>query len=239
MKIKIWNLDPSKNLLPQDIYNQYYFRKTNKFIGNSFIGIGNVKTAFWWNRPLKEENLDYLTFSEETGYSLNMPLFDYLPKWKSNYNILINKHNAPTIIHLAFKNKLSEEEKIDLSKVTTKAIFATLKALNISEWDFGVDNNDLLLKNKKICGSERITYENIFEEDLCLTLKYKEEKYLFDKLTYGKIKTKKEISGIFDEINIPYDKEAFLELYRKNLEKSINEFLDKYKNTNELLYVED
>ena len=58
---------------------------------------------------------------------------------------------------------------------------------------------------------------------------------LFDKLTYGKAKPKREITGIFDEYSLNYNKTEFLELYRKNLEESLNEALDKIKATNELI----
>ena len=235
MKVTIEQLNLSKNIIPEAVFHQYHFRTTGEFIGKSFIGIGNVQEAFWWNRPLLKNKVAILNQQEIIGNSLNLPLLDSFPEWKTNYNILINKQNAPTILHLAFKNNLSEAELKDLTKVTTKAIYNTLRALGISEKDYGVINNDLLLKEKKICGCERTWTKNIYEEDLCLTLKYKEEKDLFDKLTYGKAKPKRDITGIFDEINYPYNKNEFLELYRKNLEIAINEFLEKHKATNELI----
>ena len=235
MKVTIEQLNLSKKIIPEAVFHQYHFRTTKEFIGKSFIGIGNVQEAFWWNRPLIKEKVTFLTQQEDSSNSLNLPLLDKFPEWKTNYNILINKHNAPTILHLAFKNDLSEAELKDLCKVTSKAIFKTLTDLKIPEKDFGVLNNDLLLKEKKICGCERTWVKNIYEEDLCLTLKYNEEKDLFDKLTYGKTKPKREITGIFDEIDYSYNKNEFLELYRKNLEVAINEFLEKHKATNELI----
>ena len=235
MKVTIEQLNLSKKIIPEAVFHQYHFRTTKEFIGKSFIGIGNVQEAFWWNRPLIKEKVTFLTQQEDSSNSLNLPLLDKFPEWKTNYNILINKHNAPTILHLSFKKDLAEEEISCLSKITTNAIFNTLKALNITDRDFGAYNNDLLLKGKKICGCERTWYKNIYEEDLCLTLKYIEEKELFDKLTYGKAKPKREITGIFDEYSIDYNKAEFLELYRKNLEESLNEALEKIKDTNELI----
>ena len=235
MKVTIEELNLTNNIIPEAVFHQYHFRKTKEFIGKSFVGIGNVQEAFWWNRPELKNATKCLDQNTTAGNSLNLPLLSGFPSWKSNYNILINKHNAPTILHLSFKKDLSENEISYLSKVTTKAIFNTLKALNIPDKDFGAYNNDLLLKGKKICGCERTWYKNIYEEDLCLTLKYIEEKELFDKLTYGKAKPKREITGIFDEYSLNYNKAEFLELYRKNLEESLNEALDKIKATNELI----
>ena len=234
MQVEIKTIEPSKNIWPEAIFNQYYFRKHKKFIGKSFIGIGDVKEAFWWNRPLPEEDRDCIQIEKDGLASLNLPLLNNFPNWKSKYNVLINTYNAPTIVHLQFKNNLSHEEISKLREVTLSAIIKTLKEIGFNNKDITIINNDILLKGKKICGCERIFYKNIFEEDLCLTLKYKEEENIFNRLSFGKVPPKTKITGIFDEINYSYDKAQFLTLYKKNLEVAINEVLDSFANTNSL-----
>lgn len=148
---------------------------------------------------------------------------------------MINKNNAPLVIHLGFKNNLSSVELQDLKQLSTKALLNTLLEVDIPENALTFINNDILLNGKKISGGERIIKDNVYEEDSFLNLKYNEEKDLFNNLSGGAFKLKNGVTGIFDEFNLKISKMQFLELYRKNLEIAINEFLEKHKATNELI----
>lgn len=148
---------------------------------------------------------------------------------------MINTYNAPVVMHLKFKNNLSKAELHDLKRVSTIALINTLLEAHIPEDSLTFINNDVLLQGKKIYGGERIVKDTIYEEDSFLNLKYTDEKDLFNNLSGGMFKLKNGVTGIFDEFNLKLSKMQFLELYRKNLEIAINEFLEKHKATNELI----
>lgn len=236
MKVKISQIYPSKGIFPDILKNQFHYRKYKEFIGNSEIVIADMKEATWWNRPLIENTNQLLKLESDGIYSFNLPLAFNYDKWKSNYNVLLNKYNAPLAIHLYFKNELSAEEYSELRLIATKAVVNTLVEVGIPREEIVFINNDILLKGKKFSGGECIHDKNIFEENIFITLHYFEEKEIFDRLTIGKIKPKRDITGVFDEFKINSTKQQFLEKYQKNLETLINNFLEKYKNSNALLY---
>lgn len=235
MKVTIQRVNPSKNIIPPVVYNQFHFRKFNEFKGKSEIGVGIIEEPFFWNRPLTENTTELLKLEENNIYSFNLPFALTTQKWKSNYNIMINTYNAPVVMHLKFKNSLSKAELQDLKKVSTIALINALLEAHIPEDSLTFINNDVLLQGKKIYGGERIVKDTIYEEDSFLNLKYNEEKDLFNNLSGGSFKLKNGVTGIFDEFNLKLSKIQFLELYRKNLEIAINDFLEKYKATNELI----
>lgn len=235
MKVKIKPINPSNEIIPDILNHQFHFRKYKEFIGKSAIVIADMKEATWWNRPLIE-NTDCLLRKEvDNLYSFNLPIAWTGAKWKSNYNVLLNEKNAPVAIHLCFKNTISENLKLDLRSLTSKVIYQTLITAGIPKEKIAFINNDILINGKKIAGGECIIKDNIYEENIFLTLGYIEEKAIFDRLTIGKAKPKREITGAFDEFSYDFKKEAFLELYRKALEKEFNLILEKHKDSNELI----
>ena len=235
MKVTIQKVNPSNNIIPQVLYNQFHFRKYKEFKGKSEVALGIIEEPIFWNRPLTEQTDQLIKLEQNNIYSLNLPFALSTHKWKSNYNIMINKNNAPLVIHLCFKNKLSLKELQDLKPISTKALLNTFLEINIPKNALTFINNDILLNGKKISGGERIIKDNIYEEDSFLNLKYKEEKEVFNSLSGGPFKLKNGITGIFDEFSLKISTVQFLEIYRKNLEILFNEFLEKHKTTNELI----
>lgn len=235
MKVTIQKVNPSNNIIPPVLYNQFHFRKYKEFKGKSEVALGIIEEPLLWNRPLIEQTDQLLKLEYNNIYSFNLPFALTTQKWKSNYNIMINKNNAPLVIHLGFKNNLSSVELHDLKQISTKALLITLLELNIPENTLTFINNDLLLNGKKISGGECIIKDNVYEEDSFLNLKYEEEKELFNNLSGGSFKLKNGITGIFDEFDLKISSLQFLEIYRKNLEILFNEFLEKIKDTNELI----
>ena len=235
MKVTIQKVKPSNNIIPPVLYNQFHFRKYKEFKGKSEVALGIIEEPLLWNRPLIEQADQLLKLEDNNIYSFNLPFALTTQKWKSNYNIMINKNNAPLVIHLGFKNNLSSVELQDLKQLSTKALLNTLLEVDIPENALTFINNDILLNGKKISGGERIIKDNVYEEDSFLNLRYEEEKELFDNLSGGSFKLKNGITGIFDEFDLKISSLQFLEIYRKNLEILFNKFLEKIKDTNELI----
>lgn len=235
MKVTIQKVKPSNNIIPPVLYNQFHFRKYKEFKGKSEVALGIIEEPLLWNRPLIEQADQLLKLEDNNIYSFNLPFALTTQKWKSNYNIMINKNNAPLVIHLGFKNNLSSVELQDLKQLSTKALLNTLLEVDIPENALTFINNDILLNGKKISGGERIIKDNVYEEDSFLNLRYEEEKELFNNLSGGSFKLKNGITGIFDEFDLKISSLQFLEIYRKNLEILFNKFLEKIKDTNELI----
>lgn len=235
MKVKINQINPTNGLIPDILKNQFHYRKYKEFIGKSEIVIADMKEATWWNRPLAENTNQLLKIESDGLYSFNLPIAWTYDKWKSNYNVILNENNTPVAIHLCFKTKLSDELKSDLRKLTGRSIYKALIAAGIPEDEIVFLNNDILVKGKKIAGGECISKDNIYEENIFLTLNYSIEKPIFDRLTIGKAKPKRAITGVFDEFETKLKKEDFLKLYKKVLEEEFNLILEKHKATNELI----
>ena len=47
MKVTIQRVNPSKNIIPPVVYNQFHFRKFNEFKGKSEIGVGIIEEPFF------------------------------------------------------------------------------------------------------------------------------------------------------------------------------------------------
>lgn len=225
--IYIEEMFPSNGQYPDIIEKQFQFRKNNIFSNENLIAIADMGEAIWWNRP-QIENTDQAWGIHSDGLPCcNLPIF--LGKnmvWKSEYNVLLNKHNIPTIIQIKFDKELTENEWNEIKKMSFSVISRTLLRLGVVETDLCVINNDLLLRGKKFSGSEQIIKRdlNIFTECLFVTLKYSEEKELFDKLTCGKVSATalKQITGLIDEYP-EITKEKFLEIYCEEFKKYLEE----------------
>lgn len=235
LKVKINPINPTNGIVPDILKNQFHYRKHKEFIGKSSVEIAEMKEATWWNRPLIEDTNELLKLESDGLYSFNLPIAFKYDKWKSNYNVLLNENNAPLAIHLCFKNELSEVEYSELRMIASRAVAEALIEVGIPKEEIVYINNDVLLNGKKFCGGECIHDKNIFEENIFLTLSYLKEEDTFKRLTIGKVKPKREITGVFDEFNVAKTKDQFLKVYKNKLEKLFNDFLEKHKDTNELI----
>lgn len=224
--IYVEDMHPSINKFPDIIENQFQFRKYNKFTGENVIAIADMGEAIWWNRPQIEDTSAAWGWQDNIP-CCNLPIFLGKNKvWKSNYNVLLNKNNIPTIIQLKFNHELSDKEIELLSKMSFSVISAALLRLGVPEKDLCAINNDLLLRGKKFVGIEQVpSGKNIYTECLFITLKYLEEKELFDQLTGGKVGAQavKKITGLIDEYE-SFTKEEFLKIYCEEFKKYLDQF---------------
>ena len=223
--IYVEEMFPTQNKYPDIIENQFQFRKNNKFTGENVVAIADMGEAIWWNRP-QIEDTEAAWGWQDTIPCCNLPIFLGKNKtWKSDYNVLLNKNNIPTIVQLKFNHELSSTELTQLSRMSFSVITNTLIKLGISETDLCVVNNDLLLRGKKFVGIEQVIRPTIYTECLFITLKYKEEKDLFDQLTSGKTgaQSRRAITGLLDEYE-GFTKEEFLKVYCEEFKKYLDQF---------------
>lgn len=225
MEIKLEILNPTINNYNTIFEQQFEFRKNNKFTGGNWAAIGIVESPFWWNRPLqKNSNKAKLVKLETNGlYSVNLPLILENIPWKSEYNLLVTKESIPFLIQLKFKKTISNSGRQQLHELLQNTIIKTLLDIEIPKSSIVSLNNDILLNGKKIAGFEYCLKENIYCCDGILTLRFKQDSKLFDKLSYGKAKPKTAISGVFDEFKINYTKQECLNIFKSNLEYFINQ----------------
>jgi hypothetical protein len=86
--------------------------------------------------------------------------------------------------------------------------------LGVSEDCLSRPRNDILFRNKKFVGGEKAFIDNVFTEDLVITLQVLPEKDIFDRLT-GEYAHKRSITGITEEIP-SITKDIFIDkLYEK------------------------
>ena len=208
---------PSIGKYPEIVEQLFRFRKENKFSGNNVVAIADMGEAMWWNRPQPEDTNSAWGIEKDGLPCCNVPtLFTKAHKWKSKYNILVNKHNVPTIIQIKFKQLPTTETINKLYSMTFKVIYQTLLKLGVAEQDLCQINNDILLRGKKIVGTERSfdASQYIYTEALFITLKYTEEQDIFSRLSSGKVAAtaKRGITGILDEYPT-ITKDRFLKIY--------------------------
>lgn len=226
--IYIEETQPSANKRPEVVEHLFHFRKEKEFSGNNVVAIADMKEAMWWNRPQPNDTTSAWGVEKDGLPCCNVPtLFSKEHVWKSKYNILVNRHNVPTIIQIRFEHPLTTEELRKLYSMTVRVITQTLIRLGVVEQDLCHINNDLLLKGKKIMGTER-TYDSatkIYTEALFITLKYQEEKDIFMRLSHGKVAAtaKREITGLIDEYPA-ITKEDFLKIYCEEFKKYLDQF---------------
>lgn len=224
--IYVEDMWPSANKYPDIIEHQFRFRKYNAFTGDNVVAIANMGEAIWWNRPqIEDTEAAWGTYKERP--CCNLPIFLGKNKvWKSDYNVLLNKNNIPTIIQLKFKHDLTRTELNLLCEMSFTVITRTLERLGIPKSDLCIINNDLLLRGKKFVGIEQVPAgTNIYTECLFITLKYKEEKELFDQLSSGKVSAtaNREITGVIDEYET-FTKEEFLKIYCEEFKNYLDQF---------------
>lgn len=224
--ICVEDMFPSENKRPSIVENQFQFRKNNKFVGENAVVIADMGEAIWWNRPQVENTTAAWGLMPDGTHCCNLPIFLGKSKtWKSDYNVLLNKNNVPTMIQIKFNHILTTDEIIKLRHMSFEVILNTIKRLGVKEKDLCILNNDIMLRGKKFVGSEQICKENIYTECLFITLKYLEEKELFDQLTSGKVSATahKKITGLMDEYET-FTKEEFIHIYCEEFKKYLDQF---------------
>lgn len=198
IKIRIEDLSPreNKNSILDDQFN---WRKTGTFTGESIVSIVNPVEPVWWNRPLDS---DVLIKVEDDGlYSYNVP-FAYRDvdrqSYKSGYNLLLGKFSLCIAIQISFDEGWSETQKEKLSRMSYSLLGESLLELGVEENHLSVVRNDFLYDKKKFAGLERKITDDLFYEAYVITLEYLPEKEIFDRLT-GKYAHTRLITGIQEE----------------------------------------
>ena len=93
-------------------------------------------------------------------------------------------------------------------------VYTTLLELGVSEQFLTKMGNDMLFNGKKFAGGEVLLTDNVYIENILVTLQFLPEKDIFARLT-GKYAHRRPITGIADEVP-SITKEAFIDkLYEK------------------------
>lgn len=222
IKISKVILDPSKeehNILP----NQFIWRTKKEFVGENEIVIMDNQKAVWWNRPLTS---DTLYKKEDDGlYSYNLPFLSAVEGgtdlYKTGYNILLNKNSIPCAAHIKLDATWTDEQKQLLNQMFYYCIYHALMDLGVAEEDLDRPRNDILYKGKKFVGGEKAFIDDVFTEDLVITLQVLPEKDIFDRLT-GTYAHKRKITGIAEEVP-SITKEAFIDKLYEKLQAYVEE----------------
>ena len=211
---------PSQGINPQIIQDQFKWRKSLIWESKeSQIIFGDIKECFWWNRPL---NPSYLVKQEKDGlYSYNLPYIGPRNKlYKTEYNILVTPNTIPIVTHIKINPKWTNAQIARLEWLLSDSIYLTLLELGVDKSKLKRVMNDLLYDNKKFVGIEQKTANGVFSQDIILTLKYKPEEEIFQRLT-GKYALSRGIIGIMEETNC-FTREQFIE----TLKAKILKFMD-------------
>lgn len=219
-KFSIVEVAPSKGINPKIIEDQYKWRKTLKFESpENQVAFGDVKECFWWNRPL---NPKQLVEQEPDGlYSYNLPYIGPMNKlYKTNYNILVTPNTIPIVTHIKINPNWTFSQIDRLEWLMSDSIYYTLIELGVDKTKLKRVHNDLLYDGKKFVGIEQKTANGVFSQDIILTLKYKPEEEIFQRLT-GKYALARGIIGIQEETNC-FTREQFVEKLKEKILKFID-----------------
>ena len=223
IKITKGILAPSKgehSIIP----NQFKWRTEKVFIGDSEIVIADNKEAIWWNRPLTSDTMCKL---EADGlYSYNLPFWQGEKLlFKTGYNVILNKNSVPVAIHIKTDETWTDGQKTALRKMLYTCLYNTLLELGVNENDLGHHGNDFYFQGRKFSCSEQIFENDVFTQNVIITLQMLPEKDIFDRLT-GKYAHSKTITGIIEEA--PHvSKEAFIDTLHKNVSDYVKEYINK------------
>lgn len=209
MKDLLFKIDPmvpSKNLHPEIMQKQFIWRKTGIYDGQSAVVVADMQEPIWWNRPLESDALCKL---EPDGvYSYNLPFLGGRDLYKTGYNILLNKNSVPVAAQIKINPAWTEEQKGILRHFMITATYEALKELGVKEERLTKIHNDLLYDGKKFMGGEELERNGWYTSDYVITMQYKPEKEIFDRLT-GQYAHKREITGIAEETGL-FTKDEFL-----------------------------
>ena len=140
--------------------------------------------------------------------------------YKTNYNILVTPNTIPIVVHIKINPRWSHSQINRLEWLLSDSLYMTLIELGVDETKLQRVMNDLLYNDKKFVGIEQKTANGVFTQNIILTLKYKPEEEIFQRLT-GKYALSRGIIGIIEETNC-FTKEQFIE----KLQTKILNFID-------------
>lgn len=205
--LKVEPMGPSQNLTPEIIKKQFIFRNTGQYIGPSIVAIFDMQEPVWWNRPLESEEL---CKKEADGiYSYNLPFLFRKSSYKTGYNILLNKNSVPLAVQIKISPSWTVQQMNLVQKFIITATFNALTKLGVPANRLEKTKNDLLFDGKKFLGGEETQYGGWLTADYVITMQYKPEKEIFDRLT-GQYAQRRGITGIIEETNL-FTKEEFIE----------------------------
>ena len=218
IKFKTAIMAPSEDENPEILKKQFDWRNGLKYDGESEIVFADIKENVWWNRPL---NSDVFVKQEEDGlWSYNLPLAwrQESAAWKANYNVLLNKDNLPVAGMIKINRHWTVDDFTKLKRLLIDGVYNALLKLGVSKDKLQQPGNDILYDGKKFFGVETIIKDGWFSINCFITLKYKPDKEVFDRLS-GHFVKYKSITGIMEETEL-FTKEEFIEALTKEL-KSI------------------
>lgn len=215
-------LAPSKNE-HANLFNQYKWRTTKEFIGDNEIVIGDIKEAIWWNRPLTS---NVFCKKESDGlYSYNFPFWQgERLAFKTEYNVLLNKNSIPIAVHIKIPDNWTDKQKLLLKKMVYSCMYDTLIDLGVDKKSLGQPKNDFYYQDKKFSCGEQIFEDDVFTQNVIITLQAEPERELFNKLS-GKYANAKTITGIQEQVS-SITKEIFIETLIKKLENYIQKYFN-------------
>lgn len=208
IKIKIEDINPSNNITPQILYDQFNWRKNHTYAGDSTITIINPLEPIWWNRPLSP---DIMLKKESDGlYSYNLPYIHNYNLYKTNYNILVGRGTVALVLLVKIDNSWTQEQKLYLTRLAKTAVYNTILKFGADKNKLSKPSNDLLYDGKKFMGYECAEYNSWFGAAAVITLNYSNEKEIFQRLT-GRYALLRPICGIQEELDNSFTKEQFIE----------------------------
>lgn len=208
LEIKTMILNPSNNINPQIIYDQFYWRKTHNYFGLNTVQIGDVKEPIWWNRPIKS---DSLVKKEADGlYSYNLPYIYTDRFFKSEYNLLVGEGTVPLMMMIKVDPNWTTTQRTNMAHLAKTAVYNVVLKFGADKTKLSNPRNDLLYDDKKFMGYEWTEHGGWFGAAAVITLNYSNEKDIFQRLT-GKYALKRTICGIQEELNNSFTKEQFIE----------------------------
>ena len=210
-------MQPSAGLNPEILQQQFDWRNGKAYTGNNVLVFADIKENVCWNRPL---NSDVFVKQEEDGlfsYNLSLAWRNETLAWKASYNVLLNKDNLPIAGMIKVNPDWTHSQIKALNRLMIDGVYNTLIRLGVDKNKLQQPNNDLLYEGKKFCGLEFINNGDWISIDCFLTLKYKEDKEVFDRLT-GQFVKHKSIAGILEETEL-FTKEEFITVLTEELQE--------------------
>ena len=206
--------------------SQFIWRTEKRFVGDNLIVIADIKEPIWWNRPLTSDSLCKI---EPDGlYGYNLPFLGALAGgkdlYKTGYNLLLNKNSIPCAAHIKLDESWTEDQKNLLSQMYYDCIYDTLIDLGVAPEDLSRPRNDILYKGKKFVGGEKAFIDDVYTEDIVITLQVLPEKEIFARLT-GQYAHKRQITGIADEVP-SITKDAFMNKLYEHLQEYVKKHLN-------------
>lgn len=198
---------PSKNLIPEIMYNQYDFRQGGNYSGDNSLIIASLDEPIWWNRPATSDT--FLKLENDGIYSFNLPYFGQVKDFKTEYNTLLNVHSIPIAVQIKLDSDINEDLLHKLKHLPIKTVYQTLLDLGVNSTLLKCSRNDLLFNGKKFMGIETIVKNDWLSLNFIITLHYTPEEAIFKRLT-GKYALSRGITGIIEETNL-FTKDQFID----------------------------